>query len=188
MVKKSACSAGDKGSISGLERSPAEENGIPLQYSCLENPVDPRSLVGCRPWGHKELGMTEWLTLWLILCYYLSACTRGVVWKNLSWMGLNYVCFWPRNLLPEHWCYKRMSEDHLISKQTGDKPTLTLHLRKSAVPFCFLLTTFNSILLLNKKSIVSQTEFPFAFLTLLLFVFYQDTGRNKYSQIWIGVS
>ena len=29
-----------------------EGNGIPLQYSCLENPHGQRSLVGCSPWGH----------------------------------------------------------------------------------------------------------------------------------------
>ena len=28
------------GSIPGWERAPGEENGIPLQYSCLENPMD----------------------------------------------------------------------------------------------------------------------------------------------------
>ena len=38
--KESACSAGDLGSIPGLGRSPLEGNGNPLQYSCLENPMD----------------------------------------------------------------------------------------------------------------------------------------------------
>ena len=32
--------AGDMGSIPGLERSPEEGHGNPLQYSCLENPMD----------------------------------------------------------------------------------------------------------------------------------------------------
>ena len=36
----SACSAGDLGLIPGLGRSPGEGNGNPLQYSCLENPMD----------------------------------------------------------------------------------------------------------------------------------------------------
>ena len=36
----SACSVGDLGSIPGLGRSPGEGNGNPLQYSCLENPMD----------------------------------------------------------------------------------------------------------------------------------------------------
>ena len=38
--KESACSAGDPGSIPGSGRSPGEENGNPLHYSCLDNPVD----------------------------------------------------------------------------------------------------------------------------------------------------
>ena len=32
--------AGDTGLITGLGRSPGEGNGNPLQYSCLENPID----------------------------------------------------------------------------------------------------------------------------------------------------
>ena len=39
-VKASACNAGDLGSIPGLGRSPGEGNGNPLQYPCLENPMD----------------------------------------------------------------------------------------------------------------------------------------------------
>ena len=38
--KASACSAEDLGSIPELGRSPGEGNGNPLQYSCLENPMD----------------------------------------------------------------------------------------------------------------------------------------------------
>ena len=38
--KESASSAGDPGSIPGSGRSPGEGNGDPLQYSCLENPMD----------------------------------------------------------------------------------------------------------------------------------------------------
>ena len=40
MFKASACYVGDLGSIPGLGRSPGEGNGNPLQYSCLENPMD----------------------------------------------------------------------------------------------------------------------------------------------------
>ena len=39
-VKASACNAGDPGSIPGSGRSPGKGNGNPLQYSCLENPMD----------------------------------------------------------------------------------------------------------------------------------------------------
>ena len=39
-VKASASNAGDPGSIPGSGRSPGEGNGNPLQYFCLENPMD----------------------------------------------------------------------------------------------------------------------------------------------------
>ena len=42
-VKASDCNAGDLGLNPGLGRSPAERNGNPLQYSCLENPMDGRA-------------------------------------------------------------------------------------------------------------------------------------------------
>ena len=38
--KESACNSGDPGLIPGLERYPGEGNGNPLQYSCLDNPMD----------------------------------------------------------------------------------------------------------------------------------------------------
>ena len=38
--KDSACSVGDLGLIPGLGRYPGEGNSNPLQYSCLENPMD----------------------------------------------------------------------------------------------------------------------------------------------------
>ena len=63
-VKASASNAGDPGSIPGSGRSPGEGNGNPLQYSCLENPMDGesqerRSLVGYSPQGRKESDTTE---------------------------------------------------------------------------------------------------------------------------------
>ena len=53
--KESACNAGNTGdmhSIPGLGRSPGEGNGNPLQYSCLENPMDRGSLSGYSPKDH----------------------------------------------------------------------------------------------------------------------------------------
>ena len=38
--KKSACNARDLGLIPGSGRAPEEGNGSPLQYSCLEDPMD----------------------------------------------------------------------------------------------------------------------------------------------------
>ena len=39
-VKVSACNVRDLGPIPGSGRAPGEGNGNPLQYSCLENPID----------------------------------------------------------------------------------------------------------------------------------------------------
>ena len=56
---------GDKGLIPGSERSPAGENGNPLQYWVAWKPSLPGkfhrqgSLAGYSPWGHNELDMTE---------------------------------------------------------------------------------------------------------------------------------
>ena len=55
--KESACNAEDPGSIPGLGRSPGGGHGNPLQYSCLENLREQRSLAGYSPWtcrvGHN---------------------------------------------------------------------------------------------------------------------------------------
>ena len=56
---ESTCHAGDLGLIPGSGRSSGGGRGSPLQYSCLENPHGRRSLVGCSPWGRKEVDMTE---------------------------------------------------------------------------------------------------------------------------------
>ena len=57
--KESACNAGDLGLIPGSERSPGEGNGNPLQYSCLENSMDKRRLVGYSPWGQSWRQMSD---------------------------------------------------------------------------------------------------------------------------------
>ena len=52
---ESAGNAGDLGLIPGSGRSSREGNGNPLQYFCLENPMD----RGSCSWDHKESGTTE---------------------------------------------------------------------------------------------------------------------------------
>ena len=54
-VKASACKAGDLGSTPGSGRSSGEGNGSPLQYSCLENPMDRGAWQATSPLGRKEL-------------------------------------------------------------------------------------------------------------------------------------
>ena len=62
MGKESTCNAedtGDVGSVPGWGRFPGGGHGNPLQYSCLENPMDNRSLAGYSVWDCKESDMTE---------------------------------------------------------------------------------------------------------------------------------
>ena len=49
----------DMGSIHGSRRSPGGGHGHPLEYSCLENPMDRRVWLGYGPWGCKESDTTE---------------------------------------------------------------------------------------------------------------------------------
>ena len=58
--KESACNVGNLGSVPRLGRSPEEGRGNPLQYFCLENPHEQRSLVSYSPWpqsmGSQRVG------------------------------------------------------------------------------------------------------------------------------------
>ena len=61
-MKNPPANAGDVrevGSIPGSGRFPGGGHGNPLQYSCLENLLEQRSLAGYNPWGHKELETTK---------------------------------------------------------------------------------------------------------------------------------
>ena len=65
VVKNPPDNAGDTrdaGSNPGLGRSPGEGNGNPLQYSCLENPMD-RGAWWASPQSYKELDIPEQLML-----------------------------------------------------------------------------------------------------------------------------
>ena len=52
--KESICNARDLDSIPGLGRSPGEGNGNPLQYSCLENPMERGAWQGTVHWVTKN--------------------------------------------------------------------------------------------------------------------------------------
>ena len=77
MVKNLPANAGEargEGSVPGLGRSPGEGNGNAHQYSCLENPMERRSLVGSSPWGRKESDRAQWLKQQ----FYPQECTTSL--------------------------------------------------------------------------------------------------------------
>ena len=59
VVKNPPASTGDARSIPGLERSPGEGNGNPLQYSCLESPMDREACWATGYGVPKESDTTE---------------------------------------------------------------------------------------------------------------------------------
>ena len=64
MLKTLSANTGDAkgaGSPPGLRRPPGEGNGNPLQYSCLENPMDRGAWWYCS-WGHRESDMVQRLS------------------------------------------------------------------------------------------------------------------------------
>ena len=81
--KESPCSARHLGSIPGLGKSPGEGNCYPLQYSCLENSMERGAWQATVLGVHKELEMTEQLTLSLSL--------NWMVWpiKKHPWTRFN---------------------------------------------------------------------------------------------------
>jgi len=107
--KESACQAGDKGSILELGRSPGGD-GNPLQYSCLENPMD-RGAWRVTVHGVTESDTTEQLStvtkldeprpLGKLPHPGVTVCTMG---RNSprggEGTGLSSLCLWapPRSL------------------------------------------------------------------------------------------
>ena len=77
--KESACNAGDPRLIPGWQRSPWEGNGNPLQYSCLENPMDWRAwraiVHGVARVGHDLVTIISslaWSYIFIYIYLYLS--------------------------------------------------------------------------------------------------------------------
>ena len=58
LVKNTPANSRDMGSVPGSGRSPREGNGNPLQYSCLENPMNRGAWLAMVHGFTKELDMT----------------------------------------------------------------------------------------------------------------------------------
>jgi len=79
--KESACNAGEAGSVPGFRRSPGVGHGNPLQYSCLENPLDrgvwwsTKSWTGLKFW---HISVTD-CPIYYLVPYLLSTTAPGKV-------------------------------------------------------------------------------------------------------------
>ena len=89
--KESACKARDLGSTSRSVRSPGEGHGNPLQYPCLENPMDRGS------WWAAVHGVAKsqtWLSDWHCHTFQTCLLQLRLVWvDDLSqWRGAHLDC------------------------------------------------------------------------------------------------
>ena len=96
MVKNSLANAGDTkdmGSIPGSERSPGVRNSNPLQYSCLENPMDRGAWRATVHRVAKSRTWLKWLSTWrrrehsisahiLAAWFFLMAAECFIMWLN----------------------------------------------------------------------------------------------------------
>ena len=80
--KESVCNARDTGSILGLGRSPGEENGNPLQCTCIENTMA-MELPGV---GHN------WVTMPSLSLF----CAKGFKFNYSPFVYFCFYCHWPR--------------------------------------------------------------------------------------------
>ena len=119
--KESTCNAGDVGDtglIPGLGRSPGEANGNPLQYSCLENPMD----VGA--WWATVQGVAKswtqlihthgiWLIMvWLTMVQKQYAFSRNHTSKFEFCSLPGAMICWPILL----WCWAVAAPSHTITR------------------------------------------------------------------------
>ena len=104
MVKKPPANAGDLGWIPELGGSPGGERGNPLQYSCLENPMDSRAWQGivhrvAKSWAqlkqhstcHKNLEMKDGMGPTGLPSLRIKERKNRSRINNL-FMGINYHC------------------------------------------------------------------------------------------------
>ena len=124
VVKNPPANAGDVDSIPGSGRPPGAGKGNPLQYSCLGNPTDQRSLAGCSPWGqrvrhngpaeHKPVCVCVF-TSWSGVCVYshhgvVFVCIHVMEWYICiftSWSGVCIFTSWSGVYICIHvmeWC------------------------------------------------------------------------------------
>ena len=90
--KESACNVGDPVSIPRLGRSPGEGNGSPLQYFCLENPMDRGAWQAAVLGVSKSWNTTEWLTPEKAMAPHSST----LAWKIHGWRSLVGCSPWGR--------------------------------------------------------------------------------------------
>ena len=87
--KESACNAGDPSSIPWSGRSPGGRNGNPLQYSCLENPMDRGA------WWATVHGVAKsqtWLSDWVCTYNTHYLLKKLFIWLHQVLQHMGFYC------------------------------------------------------------------------------------------------
>ena len=105
ICKESACNAGDPSSIPGLERSPAEGKGYPVQYSGLENSMDYIVCGVAKSWTQLS-DFHIWLSSLSIISSRSIHIAAFCCWIILHWIYIYiyiynfylFICQWKQKL------------------------------------------------------------------------------------------
>ena len=92
---------GDVGSVPGWGRSPGGGHGNPLQYSCLENPMDRGAWQAIVHRHHRKSDMTEatWHTGTLVENYAVARVSLAFMPELVLGLGEHHFTLWPANSL-----------------------------------------------------------------------------------------
>ena len=160
MGKESTCNAGDTGytgSIPGLGRSPGEGHSNPLQYSCLENPMDRGA------WQATVHGVTKSRT-WLSfdLFHPLSMFEpESAITSPLNHLKTSFTCSWIALLWEKKTFYTNAHSSEIKRRATGPRgheimsSEYFVAFRKTKI-----LTVHLSHFLKHRLSFHSKTKYP----------------------------
>ena len=145
MVKNPPANEGDVGLIPGSRRSPGAGNSNPLQYSCLENPMD-WSLPGSPIHGIFQARILEWVAIsssrgssWPRDQTHISCLDRRILYHRVTWEALaSITCM---NKKQQHPCLFTSKEMSINSKE------ISLYRKEfmSTVRFWIFMTDFNKV-------------------------------------------
>ena len=162
-VKASACNEGDLGSIPGSGRSPGEGNGNPLQYPCLENPMD-----GGAWWAtvHGVAKGRTWLSDFTFTFLIKLFSLKHLIKEMKCFKGNFYMHFFPfslpqvhqRHWMLSHMCYSCKVLNGCKGK-TAPRPSSLRCTHISGYQMCvFALYQANLLYGLHEQQFCSDTE------------------------------
>ena len=137
--KESTCNAGDLSSVPGSGRSSGEGNGYPLQYSCLENPMDRGAWWATIHRVANSGARLPWLSMYTWLIIFHGKCHKKrnqriilkkiflleIWWIVAIWVGVQITSIRRQRGWSDYWspCRllspPRLSDPHVLQAKAG---------------------------------------------------------------------